>query len=168
MARAGRLRKHDPAAGEIRQAIDYSSEENAIALIPDDDVDILDGDARTPLIHAIFKGKEKIVSWLLAKGANINHQDRNGWSALHFAVQEKRFEMVEYLLQHGASVHLRNVYGNTPLWHATFDSRGSYDLVRSLLSHKADPNSKNAANRSPLDLAVQIGNVDLATILRNG
>jgi uncharacterized protein len=168
MARPGRPRKHDVAADQIRLAIDCSIEDEAICLIAKGDVDILDGDARTPLIHAAFNGKMRIVSWLLINGANINHQDRNGWSALHFAVQEKNFEMVEYLLLHGASVQLRDVYGNTPLWRATFDARGAYDLVRLLLSHKADPNLKNEANRSPLDIAVQIGDDALATILKNG
>jgi uncharacterized protein len=168
MAHPGQPRKHDAAADQIRQAIDYSPEVEAIGLISKGDLDILDGDARTPLIHAAFKGKKNIVSWLLTNGANINHQDRNGWSALHFAVQEKNVEMVDHLLQHGASVHLRDAYGNTPLWRATFDSRGSYDLVRLLLEHKADPNLKNEASRSPLDIAVQIRDDTLATILKNG
>lgn len=168
MARPGRPRKHDAIADQIRQAIDYASEAEAIALIAKGDVDIVDGDARTPLVHAAFKGKKGIVSWLLTNGADIDHQDRNGWSALHFAVQEKNFGMVEHLLQHGASVRLRDAYGNTPLWRATFDSRGSYALVRLLLSHKADPNMKNEADRSPLDLAIQIGDDALVTIFKNG
>jgi ankyrin repeat protein len=110
----------------------------------------------------------KVVSWLLTNGANINHQDRNGWSALHFAVQERNSEVAEYLLHHGASVHLQDSYGNTPLWRAAFDARGSYGLVRLLLSHKADPNLKNKVNRSPMDFAVQIGDDALVTILKNG
>lgn len=168
MARPGRPRKHDPVADEIRQAIEYSPEDEAIGLIPKENVDILDGEGRTPLIHAAFKGKKRIVSWLLINGANIDHQDRNGWSALHFAVQERNVEMVKHLLERRASVHLRDLYGNTALWRATFDATGTYDLVRLLLSHKADPNQKNEAKRSPLDLAVQIGDDCLATILRNG
>jgi len=168
MARPGRPRNHDPAAELIRQAIDYSSAEEAIALIEKGGVDILDGEARTPLINAVLKGKKMVVSWLIRHDANINHQDRNGWSALHFAVQEKNTEMAEHLLQYGASANLQDAYGNTPLWRAAFEARGSYDIVRLLLSHKADPNLKNKANRSPMDFAVQIGDDALIQILKNG
>jgi len=168
MAHAGRPRKSDARADQIRQAVDYSDEDEAIGFIGDAGVDILDGEARTPLMHAAFKGKGKIVSWLVANGANINHQDRNGWSALHFAVQGKNLEVSEYLLQHGASVDLRDAYGNTALWRAAFDARGSYGLVRLLLAHKADPHAKNNSHRSALDFAVQSGNDALIAVLKNG
>ena len=69
MARPGRPRNHDAAAERIRQAIDYSSDEEAIRLIQKADVDIPDGEARAPLINAALKGKEKIVSWLIGHGA---------------------------------------------------------------------------------------------------
>ena len=167
MARPGRPRNHAPIADEIRQAISYSKTEDALALIKHAEIDVLDGDGRTPLIHAAFEGKMEIVAAVLSNGANINHQDRNGWSALHFAVQERRLEAVEYLLAHGASVNLKDAYGNTPLWRATFDSRGTYDLVRLLVSHKSDPNSKNNAGNSPLDFAANIGDNTLVEILKS-
>ena len=167
MARSGRPRKHSPIADEIRQAIEYSKTEEALALIEQAEVDVLDGEGQTPLIHAAFAGKSEIVSAALAAGANINHQDRNGWTPLHFAVQEKRRELVEYLLAHGAAVGLKDVYGNTPLWRAAFDARGDYTLVRLLVSHNADPNSKNNAGRSPLDLATQVGDSALVAVLKN-
>jgi len=166
MARPGRPRNHDASAELIRQAIDYSSDEEAITLIEKGDINILDGEARTPLINAALKGKKMIVSWLIEHDADINHQDRNGWSALHFAVQEQNTEVAEYLLQHGASTNLQDAYGNTPLWRATFQARGSYGMVRLLLSHKADPDLKNKASRSPMDFAVQIGDDALIQILK--
>ena len=98
MARPGRPRKHSPVADEIRQAIEYSTIKETLGLIRKAKVDITDGEGRTPLIHAVFAGKNEIVSATLADGANINHQDRNGWTPLHFAVQEKRRELAEYLL----------------------------------------------------------------------
>ncbi len=86
-----------------------------MALIRESDVDILDGEARTPLIHAARYGKMEIVSYVLSARANINHQDRNGSSALHFAVQERHLKIVEYLLAQGAAVDAKEEHGNTPL-----------------------------------------------------
>jgi ankyrin repeat protein len=165
MARPGRPRKHDPAADSARQAIDYSSTSTAIALLEKAGVNILDGEAQTPLMHAVIAGKKEVFEWLLANGADVNHQDRNGWSALHFAVSEKRAEFATHLLKLGACVHLQNVYGNTPLWTATFDARGKYDLVKLLLAYGANPNSKNKSNRSPLDMAHVFGDNELIAIL---
>ena len=168
MSRPGRPRKHDPAADQVRQAIVYSAEDDAIDLIRESGVNIPDGEARTPLIHATREGKHGIIEWLLAHGADIDHQDRNGWSALHVAVQTGNLDTVELLLRHGASVSLLDVYGNAPLWRAVFDANGSYELVRVLLSHKADAHVKNKAGRSPVDFAVEVGDDSLVTILKDG
>jgi len=138
-----------------------------LALINPAEVDVLDGEGRTPLIHAVICGKMEIVSATLAGGANLGHQDRNGWTSLHFAVQEKRPELVEYLLARGAITELKDVYGNTPLWRATFDARGEYSLVRLLVAYKADPNSKNNSGKSPLDFATDIADDALVSILKN-
>jgi ankyrin repeat protein len=165
MARPGRPRKHDPAADSVRQAIDYSSTAVAIALIEKAGVNVLDGEARTPLMHAVIAGKMDIFAWLLANGADIDHQDRNGWSALCFAVSGKRADFATDLLKRGASVHLQDVYGNAPLWSATFDARGKYDLVKLLLAHGANPNQKNKSNRSPLDMAHVFADNELIAVL---
>ena len=167
MAQSGRPRQHSPTADVIRQAILYSTSEEAMALIRESDVDILDGEARTPLIHAARYGKMEIVSYVLSARANINHQDRNGSSALHFAVQERHLKIVEYLLAQGAAVDAKEEHGNTPLWRAVFDARGTYDLVRLLVSYKADPSSKNNSGNSPLDFATQIEDKTLIAILKN-
>ena len=168
MARSGRPRNHDSRADEIRQTIRYATEREAIGLIENGDIDILDGESRTPLIHAAVAGKVELLSWLIENGADINHQDRNGWSALHFAVQEKHVQVVNNLLTNGAAVDLKDTYGNTPLWRATFDARGHYDIVLILAHHGANPHSKNKSDRSPIDFAEQIGDQNLIEALKNG
>ncbi len=168
MAHAGRPIKHDPKVDEIRQAITYSTIDAAIEAISHSNVNILDGEGRTPLIHAFLEGKLPVAEWLVANGANINHQDRNGSTALHFAVQKKRVDLVEFLLRIGAEVDVRDIHGNTPLWRAVFDSRGNYEIVNMLIASKADPNSKNNADRSPFDFAVQTGDTVLEKLLKDG
>lgn len=68
MAHPGRPRKHDPKADDISHAITYSTTDEAIELIKQSDVNILDGEARTPLFHAVIEGKQDLFTWLLAHG----------------------------------------------------------------------------------------------------
>jgi ankyrin repeat protein len=166
MARPGRPRKYDPIANEISRAISSGKTRAAIALIQKSEIDLLDGDARTPLVHAALSGNFDALSWLIQEGANINHQDRNGWSALHFAVQEKHADAIRCLLENGAAVDIKDIHGNTPLSRAAYDARSDYELVRLLISHGADPKSKNRAGRSPVDLALMIDDKQLIAILK--
>ena len=48
-------------------------------------VDIDDGDGWTALIRAAFNNRTYVVRYLLNNGANVNKQDRLGWTALHEA-----------------------------------------------------------------------------------
>jgi ankyrin repeat protein len=166
MTKSGRPRKHDHKADVIRQMITYSTADEAIDLLKQTDVNVLDGEARTPLFYAIIEDRLDIFVWLLAHGADINHQDRNGWSALDFAIQGKRIEIAKLLLEQEASIDLKDPYGNTPLWRATFDAKGDYELVKILISHGADPHLKNNSGRSPLDFASQIKDDELIKILK--
>ena len=70
--------------------------------------------------------------------------------------------MARVLLAAGASTTVRDAYGNTALWTATFNSRGRGELIAELLAHGADPDSLNSSGASPRTLARTIGNFDVA------
>ncbi|MBL8824166.1 MAG: ankyrin repeat domain-containing protein [Planctomycetia bacterium] len=154
-------------ADKIRQAIQYSSPDEAISLIQQSEVDLLDGEEQTPLIHASIHGKLDILSWLINHGAAIDHQDRNGLTALHLAIQSKQFAIASELLKHRANIALKDKFGNAPLWRAVFDARGKYDFVTLLLQNGARPEDKNNNNKSPMDLATTFGDQVLVQILQN-
>ena len=139
-----------------------------MALLRDANIDILDGDARTPLMYASLEGQLGLVTWLLSNGAGIDIQDRNGHTALHFAVQEGHMDIALCLLDHGAAIDAKDIHGNTPLWRATFEARGTYELVQLLMAHGADPASRNESGRSPLEFATQIRDQELVAILTGG
>jgi hypothetical protein len=80
MARPGRPRNHDPLADEIRFAIRNNDNEKARLLIAKADVDLPDGEGCTPLIWASFYNRTELLQWLIERGADVNHQDRNGYS----------------------------------------------------------------------------------------
>ncbi|MCH9693470.1 MAG: ankyrin repeat domain-containing protein [Gammaproteobacteria bacterium] len=165
MAHAGRPRKHEPRAEEIRQLLDSNSSDRAIAAIQGSSIELQDGDARTPLVNAAIVGNIRVLTWLLDNDADMDSQDRDGCTALHFAVQEKHAEIIEMLLDGGADVGLTDSHGNAPLWRAVFDARGNYEFVRLLLRHGANPHAKNESDRSPMDFAQTIEDVELVALL---
>jgi ankyrin repeat protein len=99
---------------------------------------------------------------LLVAGADVNSQDDNGWSPLHFAAQASSPECISVLLRAGASVSLRDSSGNTALSKAVFSSRGSGAIIRLLREAGADPLATNNHGVSPVGLARTIANYDVA------
>ena len=76
---------------------------------------------RGTLLMAASEGTVETVSCLLDKVARakhhelLNQQDENGWTALHYAACRQHPKMLKILLQHGASVEIRNQHGRQPL-----------------------------------------------------
>jgi len=56
-----------------------------------------------------------LCEYLLAHGAEVNAQDIQLKTALHYAIQEHRFETTKLLLANGADPFLKNRYGDDAL-----------------------------------------------------
>jgi hypothetical protein len=54
------------------------------------------------LVEAIKSGNREAVKELLESGAELNRQDKHGWTALNWAAGKGDLEMIELLLRHGA------------------------------------------------------------------
>lgn len=154
MARPGRPRKHDPVADDIRRLIRNADDEAARELVSSVEVDIQDGESCTPLIWASFHNRPLLLKWLIDRGANVDHQDRHGYCALHYVAQEKSAKIAEMLLNAGASTELRDDYGNTPLWTAAFNARGDLSVVRILAERGASFDNTNNAGKSIREMAM--------------
>ena len=124
--------------------------------------DVLDPDGRTALMAAAIDAKPNAARVLIDAGADVDIQDPGGWSALHFAAQSGSSEIARMLLEAGASVDAVDSHGNTPLFRATFESRGNGDLIELLRSYGADPTASNHSGISPVQLARTIANYDVA------
>lgn len=61
-------------------------------------------DGFTPLHNAARKGREKIVAYLLEKGANVNADGGGGWTPLHVAAEAGHLAIVKQLVKGGAKV----------------------------------------------------------------
>lgn len=71
--------------------------------------------SRTPLMIAAVKGNVEIINLLLNSGVNINETDKDGLSALMWAVSMNQIESVKILLKNGADKKLKNKRGQTAL-----------------------------------------------------
>lgn len=123
----------------------------------------------TLLHHSIAYGAHQVAVELIRRGIDVNMQDSNGQSALHFAAESCNVTVAELLIQHGGRFDLLDVHGNSPVWTAVFNARGNYELVRLFLKHGGARMVKvrNRHGRSPLDFAVQIGDQELINCLSN-
>lgn len=130
-----------------------------------------DGSQDTVAHWAAFYGNAELVQWAADQGANLNARDRAGMTPLQYAIQEKKWSVMELLLKLGVDVHAPGERGfeNPPI--ATALSRNAPpEALVVLLNHGADPRRKNAhgntfmlrmkaaAEQSPL-LAEALGRV---------
>ena len=122
-------------------------------------------ETNSELIEAVLSGGQtESVKALLAAGADINTKGENSRSALAFASQEGYTDIVNILLDNGASDESRdNDYGRTPLWLAA--AKGQTDVVRALVSAGADVNTQRNDGISALGIASQEGYTEVAKML---
>uniref|UniRef100_A0A182JKY4 ANK_REP_REGION domain-containing protein n=1 Tax=Anopheles atroparvus TaxID=41427 RepID=A0A182JKY4_ANOAO len=107
----------------------------------------------TPVILAALGGFLSTVTMMVQSGANINHRNRGGHSALQYACSKGKLHIVNYLLGAGADVNITDRLGETPLHRAT--SQGHKHIVEALLAHGANPNIANKEGNTPLHLACE-------------
>ena len=87
---------------------------------------------------------------------DINKKYQKGLNLLHFACEYSNIKLAKELLERNINIEKKNIYGNTPLWTAVFNSKGKYEMVDLLLSYNANPNSINNADNTPLKFATTI------------
>lgn len=103
-------------------------------------------------------GEPEDLLALLQAGANVNHRDSSGSTALHKAAANGEVECLKILQQHGAE-YSANAQGNTPAHWAAQNAKP--DALKFLLEkYNVDVLAKNDVGRSILTEAFQSGNTD--------
>jgi len=118
------------------------------ALLLDAGADIelpTDGTGRTPVFQAAYNGRS-------SDGFKLNY------------VPSDDAPILELLIEYGANVNARNVFGWTPLHDAV--AGGNPHVVRILLVHGANPSVEDEDGVSPTDLAVQHDRVECLALLK--
>jgi ankyrin repeat protein len=167
MAHHGRPRKCDPKVDALHSNIRLGHFNIARATLNEFGIDATDGHGRTALIHSVFENKFEFVRWLTHNGANIHHQDRIGYSSLHFAAQEKHVDIARFLLEKGADPNLPDIHGNTSLWTAVFNAKSIIEEqggVKLLLKFGANPNLVNKHGRTAKMMYQTFNNKDIETL----
>lgn len=148
----GRNVLHNLAAGKIMDWGDSIIELLLNQNIHIDGMEGQDKDGRTPLYWACSTGKKRLAEQLLARPrgpkAYIDAVDVREKTSLHAAVSRDRDDIVQMLLDYGASLHARSDGGWTPFHNAC--QIGSEKIVGILIDAGADINAKLLNGMSPL------------------
>lgn len=111
-------------------------------------------DLNQALVNSAKSGNTNVVQKLLDQGANPNSFDSSRFSALHWAVEKSKSDMVKLLLAKGATVDVRDQYGCTPL-HRAAGNQWLFEMMPFLIDAGADINARNKKQQTPLDGAVK-------------
>jgi ankyrin repeat protein len=122
----------------------------------------IDAYGRSPLHYAAANSEIELVRSLLENGSDPHARDDNGMVALHFAAQAGAASVAERLLAAGSQADARDNHGNTPLFTAVFNYRGDGAVIQLLRQAGADCCMSNCYGVSPVSLARQIANYDVA------
>lgn len=127
----------------------------------------------TPMSRAALWGKVEIVKLLLSYGGDVKRGD-----VLHWAVErdDNTCEILTLLLDHGAQLDRLRFDGREPRW-SVFGvkglgtpmhravARGNVDAVSLLLERGADKKIKDTHGRTVVQLAAEVGNPEMISIL---
>ena len=131
---------------------------SVVEIDSDDDLDLA-------LVEASHAGSTDIVSLLLDKGADVNAQDADGYTALSIASRNGHTEVVKLLLDKGADVNVQDADGDTALIWAS--RNGHTEVVKLLLDKGADINAKDKYGDTALILASRKGHTEIVKVLLN-
>lgn len=107
---------YDMALGQVDAEADTTNEETATGIFSSMDIDRADKNGVTPLMKAAKEGNDWTVRLLLNLGANVNARDKEGWTALMYAVRyQNNYNIVSLLTDNGAGIQVRNQHNATPL-----------------------------------------------------
>ena len=164
----------------LHQAINQGDTKRVTELLAEQSVDVKDEEERSPLhlaASAFGNNGLDLVNLLLNKGANVNLQDKKGWTPLLYAASYQHIKTVRVLLRNNANVNLTNENGETALHLLTripCDLKSSFakvtskellELLSLVMSKGASINLQDSRGLTPLHEAAAKGNKKIVEFL---
>jgi len=115
------------------------------------------------LIDSCKKGRLADVKRLLDEGADVNTTDKDGNTALKWAIYYRHLDVVKFLLNCGADVNPKNKDGHTALMATAYV--GFPEATKLVLERGADIDAQDLAGKTALDWAVIRGHEEVKEIL---
>jgi ankyrin repeat protein len=114
---------------------------------------------------AVEQGSVEIVKMLLDHGWSIDNfvVSKSCQTALFFASQLQKKDMVRFLVDQGANVDLANKKGESPLLFSCYD--GNLSDVKFLIESGANLEAKNNLGHTPLHKAAMGGHLEIVQFL---
>lgn len=102
----------------------------------------------------------------------INYQDKNGNTALHYAVLLKdSVNMVNFLLEKGVDPEIENLSEDTPLFLALYEKQKCADVIKAFIRYKIRIDHCNGTGEFPIHVAVRnkhLGAIELFLVYQLG
>ncbi|XP_060790078.1 kinase D-interacting substrate of 220 kDa B isoform X2 [Neoarius graeffei] len=127
------------------------------------EVDSRSDSGQTPLMLAAEQGSIEIVQELIRRGANVNLDDVDCWTALISASKEGHVEVVKELLANDANLEHRDMGGWTALMWGAY--KGRVEVVRLLLEKGANSNITGQYSVYPIIWAAGRGHAEIVRLL---
>jgi hypothetical protein len=111
-----------------------------------------DDKGRMPLHFAVMKGDpSRVARYVLERGQDPNAQDNQQNTPLHWAIWNRRMEMIEPLLEHGANPNIQNYKGHAALHHLFARIHDGQDrhLLKCLMDANANPAQPDNHGNTP-------------------
>jgi uncharacterized protein len=146
---------HEPHPNVVRVLLQYHA-----------DVDVRSSGGMSALLFAVRQNDLESVRLLVEAGVNVDEKGPKEMRGLQIAIINQYYDLTEWLLDHGADVKVPDGAGFTPL-HAAVQNRAggnpergdrrdgtnderSIRLLKSLMAHGADPNTRTPSKRMPI------------------
>ncbi|XP_070973189.1 kinase D-interacting substrate of 220 kDa B-like isoform X8 [Oncorhynchus clarkii lewisi] len=151
----------------IQSLFSYVEEDNVPAIKAHLDkfkeVDSRSENGQTLLMMASEQGSLEMVQELLRRGANVNLDDVDCWTALISAAKEGHVEVVKELLANNASLEHRDMGGWSALMWASY--KGRVEVAQLLLEKGASPNITGQYSVFPVIWAAGRGHAEIVHLL---
>lgn len=113
----------------------------------------------TPAHIALARGHKDIMFKIIKSGINLNAQDAQKFSLLHYAVQLHDLDLTKQLIDYGVNKDLPDTLGRTAVYWSCL--QGQKEILECLITKGANVNALNSPGFHPIHGAAHNGHIEI-------